>query len=229
MGAEVSVGGPRRRTNVSPSGTVLPVPARYLRHDRTFSSKAALHRHTAGLIVSWAMTGPPTTRGPLDNGAPNRRPVLTQSFCAVCWRRPDRDDRYAERALIASMRPARGRQSGQAGGQSPVHAGWSRVDIAGGCVSGNLEPAQPGPSAQGGSPGGNSRAKRCSDIFIPRCSSRRITGQARCAAAAIGSCSCSVQLNWLPAPAGVTSNSASPGNQRPDVMQHASAWRFPSG
>src|SRR6516164_9679452 len=30
------------------------------RHDRTFIPRSTLHRHAAGLMVHWAMTGPPT-------------------------------------------------------------------------------------------------------------------------------------------------------------------------
>ena len=37
------------------------------------SPGAALHRHAVGPIVRGAMTGPPATRGPLDNRAPARR------------------------------------------------------------------------------------------------------------------------------------------------------------
>src|SRR6266566_8786954 len=44
-----------------------------MRHDQTFIPRAALHRQAVGPIVRWAMTGPPATRGPLDNRAPTRR------------------------------------------------------------------------------------------------------------------------------------------------------------
>ena len=46
-------------------------PAR--RHDRTFIPRAALHRRTAGLIVSWAMDRAANDARPLDNRAPTRR------------------------------------------------------------------------------------------------------------------------------------------------------------
>ena len=42
------------------------------RHDRTFIPRSALHRHAVEPMVHWAMTGPPTTRGLLDNRAPTR-------------------------------------------------------------------------------------------------------------------------------------------------------------
>ena len=37
------------------------------------SEGGVLHRHAVGPIVRLALTGPPTTRGPLDNCAPTRR------------------------------------------------------------------------------------------------------------------------------------------------------------
>ena len=43
------------------------------RHYRTFIPRSALHEHAVEPVVHWAMTGPPTTRGLLDNRAPTRR------------------------------------------------------------------------------------------------------------------------------------------------------------
>ena len=53
-----------------PRRSPRPAPQR---HDRTFIPRSAPHRHAVEPMVHWAVTGPPATRGLLDNRAPTRR------------------------------------------------------------------------------------------------------------------------------------------------------------
>src|SRR5262249_51617408 len=84
--------------------------------------RSALHRHAIEPMVHWAMTGPPTTRGLLDNRAQTR--LIDWQLGVARWTLRQRPHgRYARELPAAAFRGA-GRRLGGTGHGRRGGGGW---------------------------------------------------------------------------------------------------------